>query len=267
MWLSGWSAGLCHLHVSHSSTQCIRIPFYYFLKTLFLLYLVLPQTQGASYVYAVHVYPFLAAREPEIDAQLIRVKESAWKWINDRVRAIWDALLAVGPGREPSHVNVVPTLGEEAPPVNPNPPVPPSNMPVQLIQGLWRTYGPTIATYLQAPPLPRRVQPSPPPSPPVQSAPPQPQASSSAVDLQAQRLARRRALEAELAALRNEDPSPTLSTVGSTYLLHGEDRGRYEEIGVDDASGDEGFTRGNVSRTSWWGWGNPARGFERVKTE
>ena len=170
--------------------------------------------------------------------------------------------------------------------MNPNPPVVHSNTPAQLVVGLWRTYGPTIAAYLQAPPLPQPTgAPATPPSPPIPPSSPSPaagpshpysqaqsyaQGTSTAHDVQAQRLARRRALEAELASLHGDDPSPPGFGTGSGYLpLSGEDRdrGKYEEIARDDASGDEGFARGS-SGGSWWGWGGGNRGgYERVKSE
>ncbi|KIJ36896.1 hypothetical protein M422DRAFT_101142, partial [Sphaerobolus stellatus SS14] len=78
-WLMYWQLILSMLYSNDLNLlSSYRLPFYYPLKTLLLLYLVLPQTQGASYIYAAHVYPFLAARETEIDAQLARVKEHVW---------------------------------------------------------------------------------------------------------------------------------------------------------------------------------------------
>lgn len=36
-----------------------RIPLYAYLRFFFLLYLVLPQTQGARVIYTVYVHPYL----------------------------------------------------------------------------------------------------------------------------------------------------------------------------------------------------------------
>ncbi|EFY89210.1 hypothetical protein J3458_000826 [Metarhizium acridum] len=44
-----------------------RIPFYGYLRLLFFLYLILPQTQGARVLYEEHVHPFLADNETSID--------------------------------------------------------------------------------------------------------------------------------------------------------------------------------------------------------
>lgn len=45
----------------------IRIPFYSYFRLLFLLYLVLPQTQGARAIYEDYVHPFLEDYESHID--------------------------------------------------------------------------------------------------------------------------------------------------------------------------------------------------------
>jgi len=44
-----------------------RIPFYAYIRLLFLLYLVLPQTQGARIIYQTHVHPFLEENESAIE--------------------------------------------------------------------------------------------------------------------------------------------------------------------------------------------------------
>ena len=43
------------------------IPFYQFFRFLFMLWLVLPQSQGASQLYITYVQPFLQKHESEID--------------------------------------------------------------------------------------------------------------------------------------------------------------------------------------------------------
>ncbi|KAF8486580.1 hypothetical protein JB92DRAFT_3023884 [Gautieria morchelliformis] len=63
-------------YVAEWTISClIRVPFYHVFKTTFLLYLSLPQTRGASYVYSVHLHPRTDKHEVEIDAALGRIKE------------------------------------------------------------------------------------------------------------------------------------------------------------------------------------------------
>lgn len=44
-----------------------RIPFYAYIRLGFLLYLVLPQSQGARYLYEAHLHPYLERNEPQIE--------------------------------------------------------------------------------------------------------------------------------------------------------------------------------------------------------
>ena len=47
--------------------SCYRIPFYGYIRLFFLLYLILPQTQGARVLYEEKVHPFLSRHESNID--------------------------------------------------------------------------------------------------------------------------------------------------------------------------------------------------------
>jgi receptor expression-enhancing protein 1/2/3/4 len=294
----------------------IRVPFYYVFKTTFLLYLALPQTRGASYVYSVHLHPLIAKHELEIDAALGRVKEQIWRWVMMRVKGLWEHV-ASGQGPREAMAGGAGGAGvRDQPPETAAP-----AGPTQLAYTLWQTYGPALAALLHAPSKPPSPAPSPPhlhpqslpstssnpmPQPPYPRAQPpsqtQPQelparGTTSAIDMHpdAMLLARRRALEAELAALPLPNPhgdaffpipqpatSPFSTTpsampraASSTYLpAPGDERGRYEEIHREDIeSVDEGESFGdgrggagaNGSWSSWWR-GSPG-GYERVKTE
>lgn len=122
-----------------------RIPFYYTLKTIFLLYLALPQAQGASYLYKYHLQPFLDTHEAEIDANLLRYKGFAYRFVQDRLRTLWGLILeSMGQGPparsatapEQTDINVgaapLPSLQD------------PASGPLQMLGGLWRLYGPTV---------------------------------------------------------------------------------------------------------------------------
>ncbi|KAH0550987.1 hypothetical protein GP486_007650 [Trichoglossum hirsutum] len=54
-----------------------RIPFYAWIRLFILLYLVLPQTQGAKLVYIKYIHPFLRDHEAEIEAFLAKSHERA----------------------------------------------------------------------------------------------------------------------------------------------------------------------------------------------
>ncbi|ORX98205.1 receptor expression enhancing protein 3 [Basidiobolus meristosporus CBS 931.73] len=49
-------------------------PFYYQLKMLFILWLILPQTQGSTYLYNTFIHPTLVRHETEIDGMIEKVQ-------------------------------------------------------------------------------------------------------------------------------------------------------------------------------------------------
>lgn len=115
-----------------------RIPFYYLLKMLFLLYLALPQTQGASYLYLKHLEPTLRAHESQIDAALAQLRARVFAFLQARARMLWDSIVAsaTGPQSAPAHPSggsaQTPALSDSV------------FGPTQMLGTLWRTYGPAI---------------------------------------------------------------------------------------------------------------------------
>ncbi|KAK0615670.1 TB2/DP1, HVA22 family-domain-containing protein, partial [Bombardia bombarda] len=67
-WLMYWVVLACALLVeSWTEWILVWIPFYAYIRLLFLLYLVLPQTQGARIIYQTHVHPWLEDNEGAIE--------------------------------------------------------------------------------------------------------------------------------------------------------------------------------------------------------
>ncbi|RDL41796.1 Protein YOP1 [Venustampulla echinocandica] len=67
-WLMYWVVLACALLVeSWAGFILFWIPFYSWIRLAFLLYLILPQTQGARVLYQTHVHPFLRENELAID--------------------------------------------------------------------------------------------------------------------------------------------------------------------------------------------------------
>ncbi|KAH7882992.1 TB2/DP1, HVA22 family-domain-containing protein [Phlebopus sp. FC_14] len=147
-WLMYWSVLGCIVAFEYVAEWLVSwLPMYYVLKTLFLFYLVLPQTRGSSYLYINHLQPFFHSHESQIDATLASFKARIYSFIQERFRAIWEQLVgALGQQQQsqreapfmPSGVGVAthtgapPTLGD------------PASGPAQLVMGLWRSYGPSI---------------------------------------------------------------------------------------------------------------------------
>ncbi|TFK52993.1 hypothetical protein OE88DRAFT_1327611 [Heliocybe sulcata] len=291
-WLMYWSVLGCIVGVEYVAEWLISwVPFYYPFKTLFLLYLALPQTQGSSYLYLYYIKPFFAEHETQIDAGLASLKTRVLAFAQEKLRAIWSHIAAstINQGDAPAErpdVNaaVPPTLND------------PVSGPVQTAMGFWRSYGPSIlatgAAFMKqssaasASASNRALNESPPLRPSMF------QAQSS--DTQSV-LERRRRLEAELASLPPvqmpvpEIPMPPyVSSRGSsdsdlrertrTISGSGNGGGRFEEVEVPSDYEGEGPSAGTgyarpvppVQRRSSWlfGWGGQStEGYERVKTD
>ncbi|KAF8203188.1 TB2/DP1, HVA22 family-domain-containing protein [Pholiota molesta] len=66
------------------------LPFYWEVKTLFLLYLSLPQTQGSTYVYTTYLQPFLSRNEADLDAGIIAIQGNVVTFVQGKLVTIWD---------------------------------------------------------------------------------------------------------------------------------------------------------------------------------
>ncbi|KAA1472023.1 hypothetical protein DENSPDRAFT_838163 [Dentipellis sp. KUC8613] len=282
-WLMYWSVLGCIVGVEYVAEWTVSwIPFYHTLKTLFLLYLALPQTAGSTYIYRVHLAPFLSAHEANIDAAMASLRSRAYAFLQEKARTLWEAVAAGMQNQPPVSGAGTEAGGASAPPPSLQDPV---SGPAQMLGSLWSTYGPAIvasgAALLRQAPAPaassaaaradEQAFHSPPsgPSRVVSSS------SQSAVE-------RRRQLEAELAALSTGEVegydvgSPALSTgrarTSSSESDLRERSGRgFEEVEVpSDAEGSQGQpSAGGARRSSgWFGWGGAQKdGYERVKND
>ncbi|KAI9673446.1 MAG: hypothetical protein M1817_002908 [Caeruleum heppii] len=106
-WLMYWVVLACAL-LAESWTEWLLVwlPFYTPLRFLLLLYLVLPQIQGARLIYQAHIHPFLAAHEAEIDTFISsahdRVKEAGWTYLKQALEYVKVHLLDMQPKKTTS---------------------------------------------------------------------------------------------------------------------------------------------------------------------
>ncbi|KZT28277.1 receptor expression-enhancing protein 4 [Neolentinus lepideus HHB14362 ss-1] len=284
-WLMYWSVLGCIVGVEYVAEWLISwLPFYYPLKTLFLLYLALPQTQGSSYLYVCHLKPFFTEHETQIDAGLASLKTRVYAFAQEKLRAVWNHIAAstVNQGDAPGERSGVnagtpPTLTD------------PVSGPVQTAMSFWRSYGPSIlatsaafmnqSSAASASASNRALNESPPLRP---SMPPSQSSDTQSI------LERRRQLEAELASLPSvqmpvpEIPMPSYvpPSRGSPdsdlreRIASGNGGGRFEEVEVPsdyEGEGGPGYARSQPQvqrRSSWFfGWGGQGQGYERVKTD
>jgi receptor expression-enhancing protein 1/2/3/4 len=77
-WLMYWVVIAIQLTVeTYFGLLLQALPFYHFLRFSFMLWLVLPQFQGASQIYINHVQPFLEKHESEIDKFITNMHKNA----------------------------------------------------------------------------------------------------------------------------------------------------------------------------------------------
>jgi len=301
-----WSVLGCIISVEYVAEWLVSwIPFYYLMKTMFLLYLALPQTSGSLYLYKNYVQPFFAAHESEIDSALSQLKSHVYNYLQQLLRSAWghvSSVLGQSQAGGPNALDEGGITGDAATHTQPPPSMAdPVSGPVQLAQTFWRSYGPNIiasgATLLQQA---QRATTAPAARAPLQTPPGGPSRSGSTFSVEE----RRRQLEAELASLPEQSPtiqpydvggsagsSPTTPPVlipaadnssrssSSTSVrernISGAGRSTFEEIEVPSDMEGEGHattqrpSQARRSSSGWFGgWGNtPDKGYERVKTE
>ncbi|CAK7568291.1 MAG: hypothetical protein SEPTF4163_006278 [Sporothrix epigloea] len=105
-WLMYWVVLSCVVFFeSWTDWILVWVPFYYYLRLIFLLYLVLPQTQGARLLYQTHIHPWLAEHEAQIDGFIssahARMLSASMHYLKQAIAYLRDALgLPVAPGTE-----------------------------------------------------------------------------------------------------------------------------------------------------------------------
>ncbi|KAJ3300407.1 ER membrane protein DP1/Yop1 [Borealophlyctis nickersoniae] len=83
-WLTYWTVfGFLNTIEFFSDTLLYWIPFYYTFKAALVLYLFLPQFQGAAFIYTRFVRPYLVSNEKIIDGQFSSLKNKAASFASD----------------------------------------------------------------------------------------------------------------------------------------------------------------------------------------
>jgi len=105
-WLMYWVVLACALlFESWTGFILVWIPFYAWFRLGFLLYLILPQTQGAKLLYQTHVHPFLRNNELAIDDFISsahdRAKATGLTYLKHAIELIKQHLLGLPP-KEPT---------------------------------------------------------------------------------------------------------------------------------------------------------------------
>lgn len=122
-----------------------RIPLYSTFKAIFFLYLALPQTQGSTYIYTIHLRPFFVKHEAQIDMAILEVRVKAYRFLQEKARSIWATMIHIltsGGLPDANATGVVVGGGGQTDQSSESPTMPAG--PTQLLSSLWTTYGPGI---------------------------------------------------------------------------------------------------------------------------
>ncbi|KAH7106749.1 TB2/DP1, HVA22 family-domain-containing protein [Auriculariales sp. MPI-PUGE-AT-0066] len=114
------------------------IPFYWELKTFVLLFLALPQTQGAVYIYDQQLLPFLSRNEQHIDSGLESARTNIISFAGSRAQAILQSVWAGLMNAQGQAAATAQQQGKTAP-------TPVVGVPTQLAANLWQGVGGMLA--------------------------------------------------------------------------------------------------------------------------
>ncbi|KZV77699.1 hypothetical protein PENSPDRAFT_645316 [Peniophora sp. CONT] len=110
-------------------------PFYWELKTLFLLFLSLPQTQGSSYIYQTYLEPYFQAHEADIDQGIESAQTELLTFLQKYGQRFFELAWSVV-SKTPIKPADAQGNGQANAGTGPN--------PAAALQGLWSAYGPTV---------------------------------------------------------------------------------------------------------------------------
>ncbi|KAE9408273.1 hypothetical protein BT96DRAFT_962922 [Gymnopus androsaceus JB14] len=119
------------------------IPFYWEAKTLFFIFLSLPQIQGSTFVYTSYLQPFFAKNEKDIDAGIVSTQSNVLLFAQTRLYALWELLWSVlnktpAAGQPPSQGNGQQSAAPQQPAIS-----------LDAAMGLFKTYGPSLLNSLK----------------------------------------------------------------------------------------------------------------------
>jgi len=108
-------------------------PFYWEVKTLLLLFLALPQTQGSTWLYKTYLEPYFIQNEAALDAGILSAQTNVLIFIQAKLTTLWDLLWSI--------LNKSPATGQAPNSTSPQPPV---QSPLDAAKQLFNSYAPGI---------------------------------------------------------------------------------------------------------------------------
>lgn len=139
------------------------LPFYWEIKTAFLLFLSLPQIQGSTYIYNSYIQPFFVKNETDLDAGIVSAQQNTLSFVQSRLNSLWEVIWSL--------LNKTPASGQR-PASGLSGPA--SSLSLESVMGLWDAYAPSVMSMLQPSVHPTAHAATPVGTPPVERRTPQP---------------------------------------------------------------------------------------------
>jgi len=114
-------------------------PFYWEVKTLLLLFLALPQTQGSTWLYKSYLEPYFIQNEASLDAGIVAAQTDVLVFVQTRLLALWELIWAIA-NKSPATGQA--TSGSSAP----------VQSPLDTAKQLFSSYAPGILGSFVRPP-------------------------------------------------------------------------------------------------------------------
>lgn len=110
------------------------LPFYWEFKTLFLLFLALPQTQGSTFIYTTYLQPFFIKNEAQLDAGIVSIQLNILNFLQARLTSLWQTVWQL----------VNKSAAESSQSGNASPQSAAGGFSLQSAMALWQTYAPAL---------------------------------------------------------------------------------------------------------------------------
>ncbi|TFY70921.1 hypothetical protein EVG20_g2085 [Dentipellis fragilis] len=131
-WTTYWAIVGLFVAFEYSAEWLLSwFPFYWELKTTFLLYLSLPQLEGSSYIYKNYLEPYLNKNEVQIDAAIQSAQTETLAFVQTRLVWLWEIVWGL--------INKTPVATRSTTQTNGQASAAPN--PVAIAQSLWVTFG------------------------------------------------------------------------------------------------------------------------------
>jgi len=134
-WVKYWAVVGALVGVEYAAEWLVSwMPFYWELKTIFVLYLSLPQTQGSTFIFDNYLAPYFSRNEAEIDRNIEIAQNSIFLFVKEQFTTVVNAAWRIISQAQAAPQGQAQGQGQ----------APAAGSPAAVINNLWRTYAPSV---------------------------------------------------------------------------------------------------------------------------